>query len=106
MECDHIIPFKRLMRDYLETQGHYPELFLYAHSGWAFRPEDREFEAGWAKFHEERCQLRMLCERCHLKVTLEARMARPIIRYFGDSDSSEEALIQQMSEVAIESENR
>ena len=38
----------------------------------------------------------MLCERCHLQATLEARTGRPMVRYFGDSDSpagDEESLI-------------
>ena len=95
--------FKSLMRG-LDQAGNYPDLYMYAHSGWTFRPEDIGFEAGWQQYHQERCSLRMLCEACHLKVTLEARMARPMLKYFGESESSgsEELLITQMKEVVLE----
>lgn len=68
-EVDHKITFKSLMRGYLEVRGYYPSEYTYQHSGWAFRPEDQEFEMEWVKFHEERCSLRLLCHGCHLVVT-------------------------------------
>ena len=46
-EVDHKIAFKKLMRDYLELRGYYPSEYVYQHSGWAFRLEDREFEQQW-----------------------------------------------------------
>ena len=86
LEVDHILSFKSLMRGYLDYAGKYPDVYAYAHSGYMFRPEDREFEANWQKWHRERCLLRMLCVRCHSKCTLEARIGRPMIGYF-DSES-------------------
>ena len=72
-EVDHVIAFKSSMREYLDLRGCYPEIYVYAHSGWQFRPEDREFEAEWVQFHEERCSLRLLCHSCHLVVTQRQR---------------------------------
>ena len=68
-EVDHVLAFKSLMRDYLGLRGYYPSDYTYAHSGWTFRPEDREFEEEWVRFHEGRCSLRLLCHLCHLGVT-------------------------------------
>ena len=50
-EVDHVIAFKCLMREYLDLRGYYPSEYAYQHSGWAFKPEDREFEADWVQFH-------------------------------------------------------
>ena len=72
-EVDHIIAFKSLMREYLDLRGYYPSEYVYAHSGWQFRPEDRAFEVEWVNFHEERCSLRLLCHSCHLVVTQRQR---------------------------------
>ena len=68
-EVDHLIAFKSLMPEYLELRGYYPSEYVYAHSGWQFRPEDREFEVEWVQFHEER----LLCHECHLVVTQRQR---------------------------------
>ena len=72
-EVDHKISFKSLMREYLGLRGYYPSEYVYAHSGWAFRLEDREFEAQWVEFHEVRCSLRLLCHGCHKGVTQRQR---------------------------------
>ena len=78
-EVDHKISFKSLMREYLDLRGYYPSEYTYQHSGWTFRPEDREFEEEWIRFHEGRCSLRLLCHGCQV-VTQRQR---------SDSDSSD-----------------
>lgn len=90
LEIDHTVSFKSLMRGYLDQAGPSPDVFVYMHAGWMFRPEDREFEANWQQYHEERCALRPLCVPCHLRCTLEARMGRPMIVYFSESEPASE----------------
>ena len=90
LEIDHTVSFKSLMRGYLDQAGPSPDVYMYMHAGWMFRPEDREFEANWQQYHEERCSLRPLCVPCHQKCTLEARIGRPMIGYFDSSSGSED----------------
>ena len=72
-EVDHVQPFKKLMRDYLDARGFFPGEYSYQHSGWCFRPEDQQFESNWIRFHQERCSLRLLCSSCHKVVTQRQR---------------------------------
>ena len=72
-EVDHCVRFRDLMRDYLDLRGYFPLDYDYLHSGFAFKSEDREFEANWQQFHQERCSLRLLCHDCHLTVTQRQR---------------------------------
>ena len=80
-EVDHVQPFKKLMRDYLDARGYFPSEYRYLHSGWSFTAADREFETKWVQFHQERCSLRLLCHSCHLTVTQRQK---------SDSETSDE----------------
>ena len=78
-EADHVVPFIVLMRGYLESRGgDVPTELAPIMGGYAFKPSDQQFEAGWLAWHEQRAQLRALCRSCHLAVGRAARCAGPL----------------------------
>ncbi len=73
LEVDHVISFKSLMREYLDSRGNvYPVDYDYNHCGWRFKSADWEFNRDWQEWHAKKCSLRLLCVSCHLTVTKAA----------------------------------
>lgn len=73
MHVDHVIPFEKLAKDFLENVNNVyplPSKFGDAADGSnriVFLPEDNAFEDAWSVYHKNQAILRTLCWSCNLR---------------------------------------
>ena len=67
LTVDHIIKFKKMAEDFIDSNPDYPSKFDKNElSQEVFRIEDFVYKNNWQKYHEKYAELRILCQECNL----------------------------------------
>lgn len=90
-DIDHIEPFAIIKKDFTELysqNGKTPpeEFSMNEFSAFIFKPENKEFEEEWTKYHNERAKYQLLCKKCHKEKTKKDRHLLAVHRYRAKPD--------------------
>jgi len=68
LHVDHINPFDKIYRRFLENRTDIPQTFDSIHDcRRCFKEEDKPFELDWFHFHKENSKFQILCKPCNFK---------------------------------------
>ena len=96
-DVDHIEPFTIIKGDFMKDREEPTEFSKNEFSSFIFRPENKEFEEEWTKYHNKRAKYQMLCKKCHKKKTKRDRHLMAVNKYRGKPD-----IMQKQEKMKIE----